>query len=80
MKKLLEAGDEQLGMEVMYILTIISTLLLCFLKAESCIFLPVTSPILCLCSTNTEAATLESMIDSLFSRSLASHKYITRSS
>lgn len=72
-RKLLNVRCEQLEMEVMYILSIISTLLLSFSKAESCFFPQVTYSIFRLSSINTEAVSLESMSDSLFSRSLASH-------
>lgn len=63
-RKLLKARCEQLKIEVMYILSITSNLLLSFLKAESCFFLHVTYPIFCLSSP--EAASLESMNEFIF--------------
>lgn len=53
------------------------TLPLAFLRMKSCFFLHVMYPIFCGSSTNTETAPLEFMNDSLFSKSLASHQYIT---
>ena len=53
------------------------TLSLAFLSMESCFFLHVMYPIFYGSSTNTETAPLEFTSDSLFSKSLASHQYIT---